>query len=176
MTQRFKDAMHFILEHEGGYNDIKADSGGATNWGVSLRFLKTVKNGDIDGDGDIDWMDIKKLTKDDAEEIYFNHFWRPIYDMIPEKIGMKVFDFAINAGHSRAHATLQRALNRLGEKLVVDGIVGKKTLEVVNKHNVDKLLDAYCIEQENFYKDLVVRIPKNKIFLKGWINRAKWKP
>ncbi len=52
-SPKFLKAIPFIFEHEGGYNNITGDHGGATNWGVSLRLLKSL-NDDINHDGKID--------------------------------------------------------------------------------------------------------------------------
>ena len=35
----FLKCFDFTIKNEGGYNEIKFDNGGATNYGVSLRFL-----------------------------------------------------------------------------------------------------------------------------------------
>ncbi len=60
----FEKAVEKVLEHEGGYVDHKNDPGGATNYGISLRFVKqsTGIDLDVDGDGDIDADDIKAMT------------------------------------------------------------------------------------------------------------------
>jgi len=46
---RFEDALPTVLRHEGLYSEDPADPGGATNYGISLRFLRQL--GDTDGDG-----------------------------------------------------------------------------------------------------------------------------
>ena len=38
----FESAIKKTLKHEGGYNEVKGDAGGATNFGISLRFLKSI--------------------------------------------------------------------------------------------------------------------------------------
>ena len=47
----FEKAVEKVLEHEGGYVDHKADPGGATNYGISLRFVKQSTGIDLDVDG-----------------------------------------------------------------------------------------------------------------------------
>ncbi len=174
-TQRFLNTIDRILEHEGGYNDVKQDSGGATNFGISLRFLQSI-NEDVNHDGKVDWLDIKQLTKKQSVELYYNNFWRAMYDKMPEGIGEKVFDFAVNAGHMRSHRTLQSALNRLGETLQVDGMIGNVTMTKMAKYKPEQIMSAFIVEQSSFYEGLVKSTPKNSIFLKGWLNRANYNP
>jgi lysozyme family protein len=161
------------ITHEGGYNDIKNDKGGATNWGVSLRFLKGI-NEDIDGDGLITYLDIKKLTKDQAISIYHDNFWKAIYEKMPDKLAAKVFDVSVNAGSSRAHILLQRALNKLGAGLIVDGLLGQATLNSIAKYAEQAIVNSFCEVQLEFYKGLVARDASQSIFLAGWTNRAKY--
>jgi lysozyme family protein len=175
MTERFKKAMPHIFDHEGGYNDVKGDKGGATNWGISLRLLKGLKD-DVNKDGVINWVDIKALTKDHAEDIYWNNFWRNSYDVLPERLGTKIFDTAVNAGNSRAHIILQDSLKSLGSKLVSDGMIGRTTLLAVTMYKEAELLKAYAKEQEKFYVGITVKDATQIKFLKGWRNRAAWLP
>lgn len=176
MTNRFLKAMPHIFLHEGGFNDIKEDAGGATNYGISLMFLKQIDH-DVDGDGDVDWLDIKALTKEEAQELYWDNFWKPLYDRVSEKIGIKLFDTSINAGHSRSHSILQQALKSLGStSIIVDGVIGKQTLDELSKYSETQVLKAYCEAQLNFYKGIVAKKPNQAKFLKGWTNRANWLP
>ncbi|MBX9704870.1 MAG: hypothetical protein K5Q00_01335, partial [Gammaproteobacteria bacterium] len=39
--ERYDYAASVVLLHEGKYTDHPADPGGATNYGISLRFLKS---------------------------------------------------------------------------------------------------------------------------------------
>ena len=174
-SNRFNAVIGEILKHEGGYNDIKGDSGGSTNFGVSLTFAKTI-NLDVDGDGDTDYLDIKLLTEKQAINIYWNNFWKPMYDKMPAGVGEKVFDVAVNAGASRAHKLLQQSLKNLGEKISIDGAIGNETLTALKKYTGDQVITAYCAAQAAFYNGLVAANPVYKKFQAGWLNRAKWKP
>lgn len=173
MTTKFINACLATITHEGGYNDIKNDKGGATNWGVSLRFLKGI-NEDIDGDGLITYLDIKKMTKDQAISIYHDNFWKPLYEKFPDKLAAKTFDVSVNAGSSRAHILLQKSLNKLGAKLTVDGLIGAVTLAEIAKYTDQAIVNAYCDVQLDFYKGLVLKDATQEKFLKGWTNRAKY--
>lgn len=178
MTERFLEAIDYVFEHEGGFNNVKGDKGGATNWGVSLRFLKSI-GVDINGDGHVDWLDIKLMTKEQAEMIYWNEFWKPFYDSIPKRLAIKIFDTAVNACHPRAHKLLQMSLNDISgvtPLLVVDGVIGKKSFDLIPTIKEENILAMYCIEQKKFYEGLAQADPEQSKFLAGWRNRAKWLP
>ena len=64
----------FILKWEGGFVDHPNDPGGATNMGVTLKTWKS-QGYDKDGDGDIDVIDLKKITKQDAIKMLKNNYW-----------------------------------------------------------------------------------------------------
>ncbi len=177
MTQRFLKAMPYVFEHEGGYNNVKGDLGGATNWGISLRFLQGLgKEGDVDGDGDVDWLDIQKLSKQHAEELYFDNFWKNLYDKVSERLGIKMFDTGINMGTVMSNKLLQRALNALGSKLVTDGMVGQTTLGELVKYTDVAVLNSYCNMQKNYYDAIITAKPEQVKFQKGWYKRAMWLP
>jgi len=169
----FIEAMPHVFEHEGGYNDVKNDLGGATNWGVSLRFLKAI-NKDVDGDGDVDYLDVKNLSKENATEIYFNHFWKRYYEKLPRRIAIKMFDTEINT--DKAELFLQRALVLLGSKITVDKMIGLVTLLEVKKYTDQAVLDAYTASQKAYYDAIIKAKPDQEKFRKGWYNRAEWQP
>lgn len=166
----FDLAIPTILRHEGGYVNNPADPGGATNFGVSLRWLKSQGlAGDIDHDGDVDINDIKAMTVDDAKALYHKFWWNPYnYDAIlPQAVATKIFDMAVNMGAPRAHKMVQQALN-----LTQDGVIGPKTLGLINTTNSLTLIQSLQNIQAQFYRDIVASNPARQQFLKGWLNRA----
>lgn len=175
----FDKAIVFILKHEGGYVDHPNDPGGATNYGISLRFIKDYPTlGDMDGDGDVDVEDILNLSVEQAKKIYKQLWWDKYNygDITDQTIATKVFDASVNMGAHRAHKLLQAALNKaFGLKLTEDGIIGPATRRVINSCSDDTeqvLLNAYCDELWGFYQRIMVRNPKLKVFERGWKNRA----
>jgi len=166
------------IKHEGGYNDIQGDNGGPTNFGVSLRFLSLLYKdcgiGDFDNDGDVDKDDIKKLTIENAKEIYFKAFWlKQKCDLInDDEIAAKLFDLSVNAGLMQAAKLIQRACNQFGKDLTEDGKLGPKSIIAINNINPDELLIAYRYECVQFYLKLVEQTPSFSKFIKGWLRRA----
>lgn len=83
----FAHAIDNVLAHEGGFVDHESDPGGATNWGISSRFLAGV------GDD----RDVRNLSRADAIELYRVHFWeRYRYEDLPDGISTKVFNISVN--------------------------------------------------------------------------------
>lgn len=175
---RFDYAISFVLKHEGGYVNNPSDPGGATNYGVSLRFLKAAGI-DIDGDDSIDINDIHAMDKTRARAIYKEHWWDKYgYEQIQSlKISAKVLDMAVWMGPSRAHKILQIAMNRIIDKPIsVDGDLGPQSLAALNKliHN-DKgitLLAEIKNNIEHFIINLCADKPSLNGFKKGWLKRA----
>lgn len=177
----FDTAFDVVLAHEGGYVDHEADPGGATNYGISIRYLKQrgdvdgdgLPDGDIDGDGDVDVDDIKAIQPTDAKHLYHTGFWVPnrLPEVTDQVIATKIFDICVNTGSRQAWRIVQRACNELGADLEIDGRVGPMTLGAVNGAGKG-LLDAIRDEQLAFYTALVERRPELDVFLDGWTNRA----
>lgn len=176
-SERYDYAFNFLLPHEGKFSNNKNDPGGATMYGVSLRFLRAVGI-DINGDGDIDIKDILAIDKSKAKEIYKEWWWdKYYYEAINDiKVAAKIFDMAVNMGAKQAHKLVQVSLNRLGCDCDVDGILGPKSLVAIN--NVCNHFGSHQLYNEikdncaHFYVNLAADKPELKMFLKGWLRRA----
>lgn len=174
--QRFNYCVNIILEHEGGLSLDKRDPGGVTQWGVSLRFLRAT-GFDIDKDGDIDADDVLALGKPDAKEIYKKYWWDRFRYQAINSLGVasKVFDMAVNMGAMAAHKVLQQAINRISNnKLQVDGILGKKTIDAINSQNDVLLREQLRMCCKEKYIKIVADKPHMHWALKGWLHRAEW--
>ena len=174
-SKSFEWALTCVLHHEGGFVDHASDPGGATNKGISLRFLRGAGE-DIDGDGDIDVDDILALDDDNVSRLYETHFWKPAKcDKIKSQmIATKVFDMAVNMGVGQAWKLVQRACNTLGTQLVEDGKAGPATLAAVDSLT-DRdfmLLTNLRREQDKFYASLIANKPSLQAFRLGWRRRA----
>jgi len=166
----FDLAIPTILRHEGGLVDNPNDPGGITNYGVSLRWLKSKGlAGDLNHDGDVNAADIKIMTKIDAMEFY-RKFWWDAYRyqfIVAQAVATKIFDAAVNMGAPRAHTLAQAVLG-----IQQDGVLGPKSLAELNAMPSIKFIVAYQEQMAQFYRRLVVLNPARQEFLKGWLNRA----
>lgn len=174
----FNYAIEFVLNHEGRFSNNKSDPGGATNYGISLRFLK-LAGIDIDGDGDIDINDILTIDKAKAREIYKSYWWDTYHywAINDADIAKKILDLSINMGPSRAHKIAQISVNRLIDTPIkVDGKLGPKTFGAINSLIAEERAnDLYGELKDNaahYYINLVADRPELKVFLRGWLKRA----
>lgn len=195
-SQRYALAAAIMRLTEGGEVDDPVDRGGATKYGISLRFLVAEGKIDLDGDGcadfdldmdgDIDGADIRRLTWGDAKYLYHRCFWlRLDADSFHRPIGEMLFDQAVNGGLAAARKLLQRALNICLSKyridlpaLKIDGAIGDKTRAAIDAvlrlpaARMYAIIDAYRDVAKARYRAIVAANPSQQRFLAGWLNRA----
>lgn len=170
----FDKAFEYTMPFEGwdAYTNDPDDKGGATKYGITVRTLKAIRF-DVDGDGDVTENDVKSLTYSQAKDILKRKYWDVIQaDSIEsERIAIKLFDCAVNMGPARATRIAQEALNDLRYGLVVDGLMGPKTLSSLNGSDEDVFFLFLVSRLEQFYVGL-----NQRKFLKGWLRRARTLP
>lgn len=159
-TDHFDHAVMVVLRHEGGYVDNPSDPGGATNFGISKRSYPD--------------LDIANLTELDAKAIYRRDWWdRYGYENLPPFIAVKVFDLSVNMGPGAAHRCLQRALHACGLRHVtVDGHLGPQTFSACAEVDAGNLLCVIRAEAAWHYRRLIEGNDSQRVFEKGWMNRA----
>jgi lysozyme family protein len=133
MTTFFKNrVIPFLWNWEGTtYENDPDDPGGATKYGIDQASHKSV--------------DIKNLTEEQAEQIYWNDWIKYGCDHIPYPLNWCFFDTAENQGLERAQLWLKNC-----------GGSPKKYLDF----RIDK------------YKSIASHNPPLAKFLKGWIARV----
>lgn len=165
--REFADYVRVVLRHEGGYTNNKSDPGGATNYGISFRFL--YKYGiDINNDGEVNVKDITDLTINDAIKLYYNYFWSPMNlgNINNELLKLHLFDMGVNAGTKTAVKILQRMLGT-----VPDGIIGNNTLNAIQTYK-GNIVSDYMSARKEYYIRIIEKNPKLGIFRRGWFRRV----
>lgn len=145
MKNNYSDCLTRVLKSEGGYTNNPNDSGGPTNFGITLKDYRLY----INKSGTA--TDVKNMTINDAKSIYKSKYWDALgCDSLESGVDYTVFDYGVNSGLGRPRKALQRF----------------KTLKGI------PLIDAINDERVSFLKALEVAQPKDKVFDKGWMTRV----
>jgi lysozyme family protein len=119
---------------------------------------------------------VENLTLKEAGEIYRARYWNPMrLDEVGHiKAQLLLFDQAVNRGVFSATKQAQRVINAIYEepKVIVDGMLGKKTLDAINGIHTPLFCREYIQASQHFYINICVNRPNQIVFLKGWINRT----
>lgn len=168
-----------LIEREGGYVNDPTDRGGATKYGITA--VVAIQN---------EYYGVMKdLPYELAEKIYLEKYWDSLWlDKVYWKsqlLAETMFDFGVNSGTSRACKYLQRVLNnfnyneRYGLDLVEDGIMGVKTLDMLEQYlhhrhtgGLRVLLDTYNGLRIAFLVNIGENDKEQRRFSYGWLNRV----
>lgn len=171
----FNRCIEIVLKSEGSYQCDPVDIGNydsygnliGTNFGISARLFPDI--------------DIKNLTREQAKDIYYQHYWLPmnLRGIDSDDLILHLFDHGINAGKRTAIRMIQRIVN-----VKTDGIIGINTVYRINSFgNVYRVIDGYGLlttiaehyiyARRCYYSDLVSRRPATQKYLKGWYNRIQ---
>ena len=179
-----KEQRRYLLEYiflvEGGYFNHPNDPGGETMYGI----IKTEARANGYNGA------MRDLPREVACEIYLRKYWKNNGLMKIESfiVGLCIFDFFVNSG-SRGATIAQETVNavytnRTGsvqfgksadaaglKPIAVDGKMGDKTFEAINKIPPYVFISIYNVLQEDKYEDLMRNNSKLRSFDKGWENR-----
>ncbi len=161
-----------IIKVEGGYVNDPSDSGGETNFGVTVAVARA--NG-YNGA-------MRDLPRSVAFDIYSAKYWDAVKgdDLVKlsEHVAEEVVDTSVNMGPKRAGKFLQRALNSLNNQaklypdLAVDGAIGPATVSALRGYLAERnelvLSRALNCLQGAYYIDLAERREKDERFVYGW--------
>ncbi|WP_151746213.1 glycoside hydrolase family 108 protein [Acinetobacter soli] len=158
----FEIAFQRLIGHEGGYSNDRNDPGNWTGGKVGIGKLLGTKFGLAANT--YPNLDIKNLTTDQAKLIYKKDWWDKLgADQLHPAIVYQLWDFAINAGKSRAVKELQQVAG-----VPDDGLIGPKTIAAVKVMEVNDVLLMLAAERLKFYTSLSTW----DRYGKGWTNRV----
>jgi lysozyme family protein len=175
----FLPAFLYLMGNEQGLSENPNDKGGITNDGISLRFLKTLSQERLHAYGifdiEVNEDTIRHLTLDHKKAIYKGEFWdhAPFEKINNQFLTNYIFDMAINTGIAPAIKALQRAcwaIHKRWQDLPDDGILGDKTLDIVNQTSF--IIMPMRAERGSYYRAIINHDPTQKEFLTGWYNRT----
>ena len=168
----FNDAIPTVLRREGGFENDVNDPGGATNFGVSLRWLKAkglLEELEEEDKTQDQVLVIKEMTRAQAMGFYKAYWWDfyKYQNLLAQPVATKVFDTAVNIGASKAHKILQSIVG-----VTQDGVLGTKSFSEANAMSPSTFVVNYQAQQATYYRSLVAVNPRLGEFLAGWLNRA----
>ncbi|MGE9985388.1 glycoside hydrolase family 108 protein [Desulfovibrio sp. SGI.169] len=173
----------FTARWEGGLSDHPADKGGLTAYGASINFVQGIaatQGGrnflqQIGVVLPVTRQSMRLVTADQARAMFRMEFWDALgLDCLPQRPATMLYDAAVNCGRSQSVKFAQRGYNRCvlhSAKLDVDGKIGPLTRKALQQ-DTDAVVSAVIQARRDFYNDLVVAKPSQKVFLKGWLNRC----
>lgn len=147
----FREIVEIVLGREGVLSNDKEDNGGLTKYGIAKASHPN--------------LDIAKLTREQAIEIYRKEYWDPCRcGDLPWWAALLTFDAAVQHGCTPARKLLQETVG-----VVVDGQIGPKTLAAVAK--ADPVESTGTLQALRMLK---IYIPHEdwKVYGKGWLRRS----
>lgn len=179
----FDLAVLHVMAQEGGFVDDPTDPGGATNMGISLRFLRALTNEKLRNYGfnatvdTISKVDVAQISPAQAKAIYKGEFWdhAPFASINNQDVCNYVFDMACNMGIAPAIKCAQRACWAVRQDksiLCDDGILGEHSLDYINAAEIGLLAPMRSERAGDYRLDAAVRPREGAVDLGGWLNRA----
>ncbi len=155
----FDSAIAFVLNNEKGLHTESHDHGKIKNFGLSLRFLYNMSPEKLKKYGIFECptvQTIRDLNEAQARRIYYSEFWvhAPFEKILNQRHCNFIFYMAVNSGISAAIKCLQRACWSVmrNRSLVDDGILGEKTLTMLNERCGLIIMPAIRSECAGYYR------------------------
>ena len=171
----FSKISSVILRHEGGYVNDPNDRGGETNMGITIATWRAYAP--IDLGIEATSSSLRNMTKEQAEIIYYNHYWEPkgFCKLENTKVALMVYDWTITSG--RAVKQIRKMLHdEYNNRLIVNNIMDDDMIHCINAvENQEQLLSRIAEIRKDYYRSLTITNgePNAQIkFLNGWINRV----
>jgi len=169
----FEQAVSRLFDFEGGYQNLKNDSGNynslgqlvGTNMGIAAPTLEAYLGYPPSV------TDMKAITKATARAIYFESYWQPLRcsEIDNQLVAEIFFDAAAQYGPGTSIRMMQKTLGNVA----VDSIMGSQTLSAINAAPQKALFLAFKEARADKYRAIVANNPSQAGFLQGWLNRLK---
>ena len=127
----FSKISSVILQHEGGYVNDPNDRGGETNMGITIATWRAYAPSDLGIEATTNTL--RNMTKEQAEIIYYNHYWEPkgFCKLETIKIALMLYDWTITSG--RAVTQVRKMLhNEYNINLVVSNTMDDDMIHCIN--------------------------------------------
>jgi len=138
-----------------------------TNKGVTFCTFKSL--GQKVGVTPITYERFLNLTKQDAGKFLLAYYQQMQGDKLTPKIGLSLCEASWGSGPGTAVIHLQDALNLMGKKVNVDGVLGPNTIAAANSVSQSTLYDNYWKIRIDYLKSLGRLWSTYGV---GWMNRV----
>ena len=165
----FDKAHKYIVEEEGGYQDLTNDTGNysdglliGTNYGISADTLKTYLGRTPSRE------EMKNLSFEDAVLIYVRMYWNRILgdDIKNQSVALLIYDGSVNQGRGAMRSVVGNAMRNLNSNIQDNSIVFTPYgIEKLNSLNQEKLFKEIYNGRKKRYES------GNLAFRKGHLNR-----
>lgn len=117
---------------------------------------------------------MKSLTYQEIEDIYLQQYWNPLRlsEVIDQSMATCIFDISVNRGLTVGPKYAQRVCNLNGGALVVDGVVGTRSLAAINSQDRKAFIRHMVSMMESGYDSIIAAHPVDEKYRRGWFNRA----
>lgn len=162
----FLPAFEQMIKDEGGYvlHEVQGDTGGATYAGIARN-----KNPHWNGWRYIDRKELGGPLTGMVRDFYKVEFWDKMRgdELLEQEIANSIFNFGVNAGMSMAVKLAQLVVGA-----TPDGVIGPKTVELLNQQNPTDFQKSYALTKIARYAEICNKNRTQSKFLLGWINRT----
>ena len=169
----YRKYVPFVLRWEGGVSNNAADRGGLTYKGITRATYVTLCQTVLKRSPDREHF--LSLT-DEEVGLFVKYYWDKATNnnqIASQKIAEAITSWFWGSG-KLGLMWYQRMLNKeYGCKLVVDGIIGRASIEAINSIDADDLFKTSIKYRYNRFYQICRQNPSQKIFLKGWLNRLQ---
>ncbi|MBS9443985.1 glycoside hydrolase family 108 protein [Photorhabdus heterorhabditis] len=172
---KFKKISGIILKHEGGYINDPDDRGGETNMGITFNTWRAYAMDDLGIEPSSE--NLKRLTKDQAEVIYYNHYWEPkgFCKIENSKIALMIYDWTITSG--KAIKEIRRLINsEFDSKLSISNSMDDDMIHCINAiEGQGDFLQRLADVRKGYYESLTYTngARNNQVkYLVGWLGRV----
>ncbi|MFA5951331.1 MAG: TIGR02594 family protein [Hyphomicrobium sp.] len=164
-SSNFAVALAHVLDMEGDFSDDPYDTGGPTNFGITLAEYASWNGTTLDeANRDALKSALKRISLETVGEIYQQRYWAAAHcSALPAGLALMHFDAAVNHGVGTATRCLQEAV-----KATIDGEMGPETQAAAVRAPELEALESYAAIRRRRYRALATFWR----FGRGWLARV----
>lgn len=159
-----------LLQTEGGYTNDPSDSGGETNFGITVSVAR--ENGYTGS--------MKTMPVEVAQKIYKKIFWDSLKldEFKSQELAEVLCDISVNAGVGKGKEIMQKMINYMTtDNIVVDKAIGSGTMgRIALIDTKDEMEEAVLLAGAMFARhhlECMDKAEKNEKYGLGWLRRDR---